>query len=189
MNDKYWQKFYKDKKIPGPSDFAIFCFEGQDSYAKKTLLEVGAGDGRDSDYISDFVFNIHSLEPNNDLSKFNFIHSHHETFERFYNNKNNNLSFDIIYARWFIHAVEGEIEDMLLNFAEKQNATLMVEFRVIGDKPDDTHGRRLINPVKFFAKLINKGFIIKYFEVDYGLSKHGDNDPYLARVIAEHKGR
>ena len=181
MNDKYWEKFYKDKDLMEPSLFACFC---QSKIKNNShVLEIGAGEGRDTRLFGQYC-TIAAIEPNiKQIANVpGTVRHFHGSFEKFI--LENKEKFDIIYSRWFIHAVEEEVEDKLLWFAKKQGAILMLEFRVIGDESDDTHERRLIDPVKLFEKLINRGFIIKHFEIGHGLSKQGDDDPFLARVIA-----
>jgi len=194
MNEKYWKEFYKNKEIAEPSDFAKFCAteiykENHDQpFEVLKFLEIGAGDGRDTSLFAKDRFDIVAIEPNNNDLETDKIDHCKSTFEYFVaSGEAEEYPFDYIYARWFIHAVSEEIEDKLLDFAKDQKATLMLEFRVIGgEKPDDTHERRLIDLEKFTTKLLEKGFVIKHLEKEYGLSKVGDDDPLLARVIAEY---
>jgi len=190
MNEKYWPEFYKNKEINKPSEFAFFCFMNfliKREYDNIRLLEVGAGDGRDTKLFSRHIEDLTVIEPNNENVE-NIGCMYHkkkfENFEKIYHG----VRFDYIYARWFLHAVSKDVEDKLIDFAIKNNSIIMLEFRIIGDKPDYTHERRLIDLEKFIKKLLDKGFVIKHLEKGKGLSKVGDNDPLLARVIAEYNG-
>lgn len=190
MNLEHWQKFYNGKKLDPPSPFAFMVAD----YIPhgSNILEVGAGDGRDSRLLTTRG-RVLVVEPATDgLGDIVGVNQFHGNFETFVDDEPYvKYKPDFVYARWFIHAVEEEVEVMLLNYAERHGATLMLEFRAEGDAvPDDGHTRRPIDPFDLVRNLIiERGFIIKYFNVDYGLSKQGDNDPYLCRVIAEHKGR
>lgn len=177
MNNKYWKKYYKNKKRQKPSPFFDFC---KDKITfDDTVLDFGAGDGRDTYAIFRITEAIAYIEPNNKLPFLGFenIEAIDET----------DINLDIIYARWVIHAVSEKTENKIIDLAVKNKATLMLEFRVIGDKPDKTHKRRLIEPYNFQEKLKKKGFIIKEIKIGYGFSKVGDNDPKLCRIIAEYQ--
>ena len=185
MNQNYWLKFYRDKEKSKPSAFAKFCYK----FIKPgdQLIEVASGDGRDSVLFQQKGNLKVAVEPNNSLITKLGIGQFVGTFDDFVMRSQGALfDYDIVYARWFIHAVPEETENLLIEFAKEKNATLMLEFRIEGDKPDDTHKRRLINPEKFLEKLTKNGFSIKYYKQGYGFSKKGKDDPYLARVIAEH---
>ena len=196
MNEKYWPGFYKDKEVARRSEFAYFC---RNLIGRCNFLEVGAGDGRDTLFFNEVnelsirkINYLAVIEPNNIL-EIDKVDHYQGTFEEYIDNgkcppnrPSGGSCFDYIYARWFIHAVSEEVEDKLLEFAKEQKATLMLEFRILGDEPDDTHERRLIDLEKFTTKLLGIGFVIKHLEQGHGLSKVGDNDPLLARVIAEY---
>lgn len=192
MNEKYWPKYYAEKDTDFPSDFALFCF----SYIKpgSKILDVGAGDGRDS-WLLAKKGHVVAIEPNTDKpGKIPGVHQCKCTLKDFFDKPakvDNRLEApDVIYARWFLHTVPEEDTRILFEFARIEQADLMLEFRAEGDKvEDDTHERRLINPYELVERLVKNGYVIKHFEVGNGLSKRGEDDPYLGRVIAEYKRR
>lgn len=179
----YWEKYYKNsKKLKAdkqfkPSPFVFFCKD----FIKHSdvVVDIGAGSGRDANYLHERFTTI-AVEPNNDF----YIQSSFEDYA-----KKETADIDVIYARWFLHSVSEKVEDLLLDFAISKKAKLMLEFRVLGDKPDNTHKRRLIDLDKFTKKLLDKNFTINHLSKNYGYSKVDDNDPLLARVICEPQGR
>lgn len=171
MNEQYWKNYYKGKEQNYPSDFALFCLSRIPNGS--LIVDLGAGDTRDTHILSTKVDCI-AVEPNNDEVAYNNLH---EVEAR---------RVDIVYARWFFHAIEEEVEDDILDWCAKNGVTLMAEFRVVGgEAPDNSHERRLIDGAVFLRKLLDRGFKIEYYEESYGFSKVGNNDPYLGRVIAK----
>ena len=178
MNDQYWKKEYKKGKVKEPSPFFYFCKDRLK--ITDVILDFAAGDGRDTFALNKVCGNVAYIEPNNTLP---FV-----GFENIKAVDEVDVMFTVIYARWAIHAVDRKTEDELIALAEKNGAKLMLEFRVTGDNPDNTHERRLINLGKFIEKLLDKNFTITYLKKGYGMSKVGKNDPLLARIVAECKG-
>lgn len=184
MNHEYWKKYYKEAYMKPPSPFAEFCF-GTDPKHKLNarVLEIAAGDGRDTNLIKDCVDYVYVVEPNNDLTHLG-VEQYQGSFEK-YLSFSARGDFDVIYARWFIHAVSEEVEDKLLKYAHKINAYLALEFRIEGDTPDDSHERRLINLEKFIDKAATYNLKVIHKESGHGLSVFGNDDPLLARLILQ----
>lgn len=190
MNEEYWKRHYKNADRQEPSDFARFCFSRIPR--KSRILDVGAGDGRDAALLSN-CGHVTMIEPNNDLAScakdygIAFFHSSFKDFAM--DEKIEVLPRAVIYARWFLHAVTPDVECMLLDYAQEKKAMLMAEFRVFGDTHDDTHDRRLIDPVILTKKLLDRNFIINHLSTGRNYSAYGKNNPLLGRVIAQHEGR
>lgn len=188
MNPDYWPKYYKDHKLMPPSQFVTLCLNKIKN--GDNILDVGAGDGRDSVVLAIASKNtVVAIEPNASLHNLDGVQQITSSFERYVTLTHPMPKPDVVYARWFIHAVTEHVEKLLIEHAATHEATLMLEFRIEGDTPDDTHDRRLINPYKLVQQLVERGYIITHFEIGTGLSVHGTDDPYLARIIAEHKRR
>lgn len=165
-NEAYWTDYYQTHEVLPPSPFAVWA---KPRIRGCWVWDIGCGDGRDTVYLKACGVDPHA--PNSwgrmqveDLMVFSG--GHHDT----------------VYARWFLHAVEEDVEDKLLNWTRGQ---LLVEARVIGDDVDNTHWRRPIDPDAFLAKLVALNYSVKYFEVDRGFSVVGDDDPLLLRVDAQ----
>lgn len=176
MNENYWKNYYKTHKTNEPSDFAKFCFDFLDK--DDIVMDIGAGNCRDTNLFRLKCITL-SVDPNFESGDRHHLQKKVKDVEL--------LKNSIIYSRWWLHSVTEDEENDFLAKIAKSNSTLMAEFRVIGDKTDDTHERRLINPEKFILKLISLGFRIGYYQVGYGFSKVGDDNPLLARIIATHK--
>jgi hypothetical protein len=174
MNSEYWQKYYADKKPQKPSPFAKFCRRRIPK--ESIIIDMAAGDMRDTEYLAE-VGSCIPVEPNNE-------EVHCKALSGL-----GRLRPDILYARWFFHAIDEEEEDRVLAWCAERRVDIMAEYRIIGDKPDDTHTRRLIDPEVFLKKLEAKGYEVKYYATGRGFSKVRGDDPLLARVFAKSKRR
>ena len=202
----YWNNYYNSKDNNNkPSNFAKFI---KKKYLKKktTLLDVGAGDGRDSFYFqnqakyifaidqSDVVINKNKLKTKR-LSLKNIL------FKRLPSNKLktlHNKKIDIIYARFFLHAINEANENMFLNIIKKDfkdNIKIALEFRTtkdvlrkkgkkisINERLTD-HYRRFIDINNFKKKLEKMKFKILYIKSGINLSKGPNDNPHLCRVV------
>ena len=205
-NNTYWNNYYNSKDNNNkPSNFAKFI---KKKYLKKktTLLDVGAGDGRDSFYFlkhakyifaidqSDVVINKNKLKTKR-LSLKNIL------FKRLQSNKLktlHNKKIDIIYARFFLHAINEANENMFLNIIKKDfkdNIKIALEFRTtkdvlrkkgkkisINERLTD-HYRRFIDINNFKKKLEKMKFKILYIKSGINLSKGPNDNPHLCRVV------
>lgn len=181
MNGEYWKDYYADKQVFKPSNFATLIINELTRHAPyeiNTVLDLGAGDGRDSEIFAT-LYEVDAMDKYSNLDGRSF---------RGLTELDKNKRYDLIYARWFFHAITEEEENRYLDYIEKHcNYYFAAEFRVIGDVCDDTHERRNIEMGEFMHKLLNRGFAIRFIDIDYGFSKKGDDDPYLGRIIAERK--
>ena len=205
-NNTYWNNYYNSKDNNNkPSNFAKFI---KKKYLKKktTLLDVGAGDGRDSFYFqnqakyifaidqSDVVINKNKLKTKR-LSLKNIL------FKRLQSNKLktlHNKKIDIIYARFFLHAINEANENKFLNIIKKDfkdNIIIALEFRTtkdvlrkkgkkisINERLTD-HYRRFIDINNFKKKLEKMKFKILYIKSGINLSKGPNDNPHLCRVV------
>lgn len=213
-NMNFWRNFYSKKNLRHqPSPFAVWCTQNY-LQEKVRLLELGCGNGRDSfAFMSkginviavdgcDFVIseNKKSLKntKNNslggfiahDLSDINSLLAHWRLEEKPY--------FDVVYTRFFLHAVPEEIEDSVLRFCYEQleeGGLMLHEFRTVkdplsvgGEKISNNerwtdHYRRFIDATMFRDKLARQGWEEVYFEENKGLAPFGDEDPVVARSV------
>ena len=130
----YWNKFYNKKIIFKESSFARFVFKKFPSTKKKKLVDVGCGNGRDSFYFNKKGYDVTGLDlsnsaiQNNSLFKNNYLN-----FNRFDIEKNStSKKFDIIYSRFFIHALSEKGEKKFIKFinkTKKNNTFVCLEFR------------------------------------------------------------
>ncbi|MBH10751.1 MAG: hypothetical protein CMG74_10460 [Candidatus Marinimicrobia bacterium] len=212
MDKKYWNKYYKnhgkDVELISASSFAQFCIK-RFLKDKKTILELGSGNGRDAFY---FLTKGHKvialdqshigLEVDYKLDKFESIRSNiilkscdfvKEDFSQF-------GSIDVFYSRFTLHAINNDDEKTLISKiydSMNKNGMLLIEARTINDplfgKGNQVgknefvtdHYRRFINSNKFISKALSIGFKLKYFNEQNGLSIYKDDDPVLMRVLLE----
>ena len=123
---QYWEDYYSVKKHPnGPSDFAKFVLTELDGNHR--LCELGCGNGRDSVYFSE--------QGNHDVLGIDQCDTEMEFLQNNYGNDSLKFMsyklselpdfgpFDSIYARWLLHAITEEEEDMLLPWIYENLAT------------------------------------------------------------------
>lgn len=95
----------------------------------------------------------------------------------------------LIYARFFLHAIPEEGEQLLFKVAKEvftSSFDMMFEFRTAEDeeteKTYDDYYRRFIDTNAFLERTRKYGFELKEFYKGRGLSIYKDEDPYLARI-------
>ncbi len=203
-NQKYWQKFYKTKKLNNyidfPSQFSIFTLSKKKN--ENFLFEFGCGNGRDASYMSKYFKKIFAF----DISK-----------EAIKSNKNKyknikSLSFEIcdineplhikkykklkkiIYARFFLHSLTiNEIKNFLSLISKllNKNEKVFVEYRTHLDKNKKkffkNHFRNFLNPKKIIELCAKEKLRNIYSISSNGLAVFKDEDPHVARQIFQKK--
>ncbi|GBQ35250.1 hypothetical protein HLH34_01515 [Gluconacetobacter azotocaptans] len=97
----------------------------------------------------------------------------------------------VIYARFFLHAVDHGGENAFLEVCREistlRDVSVAVEFRTIRDRslPKETpdHFRRYLNPVEFVQNAARFGFRTVYLTEGFGFAKYRSDDAHVARVI------
>lgn len=176
-----------------------------------SILEVGCGNGRDGIFFAQEghdVLAVDYAEPaitcaanraeevgaqlrTGQLNVYNvtemhaFGQDHHE-------------QFDLVYARFFVHAISEVGEAALLETARrvlKPGGKLALEFRTAGDDRSragedigygeriDGHYRRFIETDAFLERCKAVGYSIDYSVVGRGFAKFRDEDPEVCRVV------
>lgn len=191
-NKSYWDNFYKTNTPPiTPSDFAKFV--AKDTSSDMSLVDVGCGNGRDTQYFDSIGYDAIGLDlsnPSNFLGK-NFTQSN--VVKDPLPNKN------IYYCRFFIHSLNEEDTDIFLKKLSKipSLSALYIETRStkgidnnklkletnfkspIGEK----HFRMLYSTEYIFNKISNL-FYIPYIEESNQFSIYKNESPYLIRIKA-----
>ena len=205
-NKNYWNNYYKLKENNiNPSNFALFVskkFVKKDSY----ILDVGSGDGRDSFYLRKKAKYVLGVDLSNTVIKKNKLKSKRLGYKniKFKNlssshlHKVQNKNITLIYARFFIHAINELSENIFLKYLAKNFTTktlIALEFRTIKDvlmkkgkkiskyERSTDHYRRFIDPKKFEKKLQNLKFKILYKKLGINLSKSPNDNPHLCRIV------
>lgn len=205
-NKIFWNKYYNSKDNNNkPSNFALFINK---NFVKKNtnLLDVGAGDGRDSFYFRKKAKHVYSIDQSNIVIKKNRLKTRrlglkNVTFKNLSSNhlrKIANKKINFIYARFFLHAINEVNENILLqsikrNFEPK--TIISFEFRTTKDilmkkgkklskyERLTDHYRRFIDSNKFVDKLKKMNFKILYKKLGINLSKSPNDNPHLCRII------
>ena len=205
-NKKYWNNYYnsKDNNIY-PSNFALFVLK---KYLKKDtfVLDVGSGDGRDTFYLRKKAKHVLGVDLSNIVIKKNKLKSKrlgfkNITFKNLSSSKLNKIqanNINLIYARFFLHAIKEKSENIFLKNILKNfqmNILVALEFRTIKDtlmkkgkkiskyERMTDHYRRFIDPNKFKKKLEKLGFKILYKKLGINMSKSPNDNPHLCRII------
>lgn len=177
---KYWEKFYKEKKAPTKqTKFAEFVETYFIEVLKEKnlkLIDLGAGNGRDSKYFLDSSFLSFSMGI--DIS----YENKYVVKDSF---KNHGIDyFNIVYSRFFLHSIlNNEIVDIL----KSTKKYFVAEFRLKGDKPIiyKNHYRNLIDLSWFVKQLEISGFEILFLKTGKNMAKYKNENPYVCRVVAK----
>jgi hypothetical protein len=97
-----------------------------------------------------------------------------------------------VYLRFFLHSIDEDTEDALLDAltGTMPGFRIFAEFRTKQDealsKVHGDHFRRYIDEQQFARKLERRwGFKVEHLESGHGFSPYRDEDPHLARIIAQ----
>ena len=202
---EYWNSYYSDSDIPKvPSQFCVFV--ANEFPQIQTVVEVGCGNGRDSLYFSQTGRSVVAVDASTAA-----VESCRETAAR-YKTPAQFVAADvmdpdivetikarlpsdctdlIVYARFFLHAIDDEAESKFLadmkRVIDGKDASVCLEFRTERDealkKTTKTHYRRFVNVAHFLAKSGTAGFACEYLVEGFGMAKYREDDAYVARVI------
>lgn len=169
-NKKYWKEFYKGKFTFEPSSFAKFVFK----YIKGDLVELGCGNGRDTDYFKSNKIKALGIDEANGVTAESYMRS--------------NPSPKNVYTRFFWHSISRRLQLQILKWAK---GNLFIEARTTDDakrlKFFPKHDRNYVNIAELVKDLKDNGFEIVRLEEGLGFSKFKKEDPHLVRVIAVKK--
>tara|TARA_B100000767_G_scaffold261280_1_gene272762 strand:- start:3642 stop:4799 length:1158 start_codon:yes stop_codon:yes gene_type:complete len=200
----YWSKFYKKKlAVNYPSPFAEFCFPR--ILNDQRLLEIGCGNGRDSQYFAEKGVNVVALDKSqdaieickqrNNANNLNYFCCETSELENHIGGK-----YDFIYSRFSLHAMTVTEEMNTLNSAFnllESNGYLFIECISINDilfrkgevlSPTerlDGHYCRFIDLAILNEKLENIGFTVIESTESSGLAVFKDEDPVVIRIFAK----
>jgi len=198
----YWDEYYAARattRRPLPSQFATFVAGELDR--PHHVIELGCGNGRDSIFFSSFGHEVIGVDGSEAAvaasshlaealgEKASFIHSAIDDpalAERLGAGEGPKA----LYARFFIHAITDEEEQVLLDLAAAVTGPgdlLAVEYRTIRDqvgaKETEAHYRRFVLPATFQARALERGFEVTYAIEGFGFAKYRHDDAYVARTL------
>lgn len=175
-NYKYWEQFYKTGHVADPSDFAKSL-----NLKNKNIVDFGCGNGRDTYYfaknnkVTGVDMFIDEIDDGNNATIYN------GTIEDFM--KDNKVKFNVLYARFLLHAIDAELQHDILKWGFDNVAEVYIECRSAkGEIPDTSHNRRLINSKWILRECLWIGYDIKYFEENTGFAKYQEEDPIIIRL-------
>lgn len=205
MDHNYWNDFYsKDNKdIKEHSLFAeyVMSFLGHGD----KLLEIGCGNGRDSRWFADNSLDVVCIDSSNVAteklrelnSKIKEIICGDFVDAGLYNPD----SYDVVYSRFSIHAIDDEQEkELIKNIYRglKVGGIFAIEVRSVNDELFgkgvqvgrnayiyDNHYRRFIEFDELIRELKSEGFEILYSEENRGFAPFDGQDPFIIRIIAK----
>lgn len=193
----FWDSYYKRKISTFPnSAFSTYCL----NYLNKesTLIDVGCGDGRDSLFFSrnhiyttgiDFSSEVINQNKKFENDYLNFLNIDLNLIDKY------NKKFDFAYCRFLFHAINEDVEDILLKWIAKNiSSCIFIETRIYDEKTshiNQSHFRRYFTEQDFTEKIKRLGFTIKYSESSRTFSRYKDIynvedikiDPLLLRII------
>ena len=201
FNTNYWNNFYKNKINMLPTQFAVFV--ANEYPEKNKVIDFGCGSGRDTLFLAKFYKKVIGIDAsseiiarNKKLKNFNknitFLLndlSNENVLVDLLNNELGQIENCIFYARFFIHAVDEDIENKLLNLYKicRSNNLLALEFRTSKDenlkKQFGNHYRRFIDLNNLIDKVQNLKLRVKYLVEGQGYAKYKVDDAYVARLI------
>lgn len=208
MNDlkAYWDNYYGNQhreRRPTPSQFATFV-QGE-LMSPHVIVDVGCGNGRDTVFFSSYDNAALGIDGSvaavsygqaiaNKLgvpAKFVAINvNDKDAFLAAIESVRSVGLPLLIYARFFIHAIDDEAQAAFLDTCQKVCAPsdkLAFEFRTVRDKSlekvTESHYRRFVEPSAFLAELEKHGFTTEYFVEGFGFAKYKHDDAYVARFI------
>lgn len=204
----YWNNYYGDKKKFRESSFARFVLKKIKKRKNLKIVDIGCGNGRDSLFFSKKKFSVTGIDISNKAIKKNKVFENkYLNFLKFDIEKNKlNKKFNIIYIRFFLHAIsangEKKLLDLIRNISVK-NSLVFFEFRNWHDEIfsklkknknneiiefEKGHYRRIINPKFFIKSFLNKiKSKVLYLKSSKNLSIVKKDNPNLSRIIFQIK--
>lgn len=204
-NAAYWDKFYGDQQVPGtPSDFAVFVAQQFPHLA--FVVDVGCGNGRDSSFFLGLgvpVLSVDQSEVAIEALQQKHVGENLVSFAADIESQDLILKIDtwlqsmgsesegIIYARFFLHAINDQQEDAFLDavskWAKVRPIAICLEFRTHRDaerkKVTAHHYRRYMDPEAFISRANAAGLRSTYFVEGLGFARLGIDDAHVARIF------
>ena len=198
FNINYWNNFYKNKFNMIPSQFAVFV--ANEYPEKNNVIDFGCGSARYTLFLAKFYKKVIGIDASSEIITRNkklknsnknitFLLndlSDENVLVDLLNNELGQIKNCIFYARFFIHAIDEDTENKLLNLYKicKSNNLLALEFRTSKDenlkKQFGNHYRRFIDLNNLIDKVQNLKLRVKYLVEGQGYAKYKVDDAYVA---------
>lgn len=210
INDHYWDGFYKtindlSRYYMPPSQFAAFCCAELQNKNINQVVEIAAGDGRDTIFFGERGFVVAASEKSAEAVQLlehrvkgtpNVSVTRNDAVEDKIKAPSSENSICAFYARFFIHVLsKSEVKRFFSNLKNsmKSGDLFMVEYRNEKDadleKVTPEHFREFYSS-KFIASLANKNGMDCIYEVEgTGFAKWQSDDAFVTRQIFVKRGK
>tara|TARA_B100000780_G_scaffold220059_1_gene159111 strand:- start:753 stop:1391 length:639 start_codon:yes stop_codon:yes gene_type:complete len=201
-NSNYWNKFYRKEDQFYESNFAKFAWRYLKKNNNLNIADIGCGDGRDSFFflkkdLKLFGYDKSKTAINKNIKKFGNFFINKDFCRR---NINIKKKYDVLYMRFFIHAINDNMERNLLSNLKKishKKSIFFFEFRTINDplinkgtkiskyERYTSHYRRFIDTEKFISSLKDKKIKVIYKKTSNKFSVTKNDVPEISRIVAK----
>ena len=202
---EYWDSYYGSGKKSPPSQFAAFIAGEFPDHS--LVIDVGCGNGRDTVFFAQLGFHTigvdgsksaidhcKSLMPSFDRSPSSNIFVQRDVIELGISKEDFGVRKSvkkIIYARFFLHAINSLEEKSFLSYAFSvlnSGDVFSLEFRTSHDesriKETGKHYRRYIDVSDFVREVtVNYGAKVLYLAEGSGFAKYKNDDAHVCRII------
>jgi SAM-dependent methyltransferase len=211
----YWNSTYAKAAIPEfPSQFAVFVAPELEKGAR--ILDVGCGNGRDSMFFARLGHDVLGVDASQtaiqkatQLAQTQGLPAAFATVDLYLPKsfgpfvQANENSFDEIYARFFLHAIDPSGEMAFWRVVEqvlKPGGRLFIEARTINDplhkqglqvssnESITDHYRRFIDPEALSAAAAKEKLMVEYLTVGKSMAKFRNDDPEVVRAVLKKPG-
>jgi tellurite methyltransferase len=203
----YWNNYYKGGTPVSapqvPSQFAAFVVSELSGQNTK-IIDFGCGNGRDALFFARHGYSVLGVDGSQtavdncqqqNVEGAGFICSaidNPDLAEQVLKTLPDDDRDILVYARFFIHAIDREAQEKFLKTCRKIVETggrVAFEFRTDRDqnqtKVTAAHYRRFVSPLEFMEDVSAAGFKVRYFVEGFGYAKYKEDDAHVARFILE----
>lgn len=207
-NQNFWDSYYANQLknrvwVDTPSGFANLVGERS---APGRLLDIGCGNGRDGLYfatlghtvtLADYSAQALQVCRETALRRGLSITTEQVSVSSFPDvavfKREHAGTFDVVYARFFLHAVDEVSQRNLLELANcvlAEGGCFELEFRCAprdGTRQQQIvyengeHYRRMVDVDAFEQEAAELGFVTEYSETGFGMAKYKSEDPLITR--------
>lgn len=212
---EYWNSTYAKAAIPQfPSQFAVFVAPELEEGV--SILDIGCGNGRDSFFFAERGYDVVGIDASqtavdkaNQMAKSRGLPASFSTIDLYLPKSFNPFieahekSFDVIYARFFLHAIDPTGEKVFWRMVErmlKPGGRVFVEARTINDplakrglqvsanESITDHYRRFLDPEALYASAAREKLAVEYKAVGNAMARYRNDDPEVVRVVLRKAG-
>jgi tellurite methyltransferase len=202
-SQEFWKQYYSAHKNP-PNECAFASFVMPFLEAKKTLCELGCGNGRDSIYFAKNGVNTISFDQCEEEMVYldDKFQNHLPTSFRAgdFTNLEKIEDINYLYSRFTLHAIDEEGQARVIKWAFENlepNGIFFIEVRStkdelygVGEEVSrnaffSDHYRRFLIMEELIEELKSVGFSLLYSLQSKGLAVYKDDDPEVMRVIVQ----